>query len=442
VRSPNWGDAEDILSQGNGCAPFAELDQADFLDEDDALGQLYQAMNADAMESAYRATARDRRKFSTEEIPSVSQLFTPKWVVEFLLHNTLGKRWMEWHPDSRLLPRLHFLLPPGPCEATSSGKRAADLRILDPACGTMNFGLVAFDMLRVMYREEIERAGDPGWPAEPSSYTDDAIADSIAANNLHGIDIDPMALRLARASLDLKAGRIFPPREWNLILGDSLFDDSIARGMAGRFDVVVTNPPYVSSRNLSKDHVRKMKKRFPHGWRDLYACFIERAIDFTCETGRVGLLAMQSFMFTGAYEALRGQIVERSSIDTLAHFGPGLFGVGNPGTLQTVAFTARRKSMSDVPRDEPLLAIRLTQIPETEKQEALRMVSLVSSPITFSSGYRNRGADYLPIVAITSFHSSPKNMGLLDRRVSPQRVRMFSPAGNDRAAAARFGDDG
>jgi len=69
---------------------------------DDALGQVYQAINAPALEAAYRATARDRRKFTAAEIPAVTQLFTPKWVVEFLLQNTLGKLWLEMHPDSRL----------------------------------------------------------------------------------------------------------------------------------------------------------------------------------------------------------------------------------------------------------------------------------------------------------------------------------------------------
>ena len=57
----------------------------------DLLGQVYQAINAPALEAAYRGTARDRRKFSSDEIPAVTQLFTPRWLVEFLLQNTLGR---------------------------------------------------------------------------------------------------------------------------------------------------------------------------------------------------------------------------------------------------------------------------------------------------------------------------------------------------------------
>src|SRR5688572_12931664 len=112
------------------------------LDRDDALSAIYQALNAPALEAAYRATARDGRKFDAGEIPAVTGLFTPGWVAGFLLENTLGK------------------CPPA--------TRAKYLRLLDPACGTMNFGLVAVDLLRCRYRDEMDRAGRPDWPAEPS----------------------------------------------------------------------------------------------------------------------------------------------------------------------------------------------------------------------------------------------------------------------------------
>ena len=75
---------------------------AKWTDTDDALGQIYQAINAPALEQAYRSTALQRRKFTPKEIPAVTQLFTPKWVIEFLLHNTLGRLWRQMHPDTHL----------------------------------------------------------------------------------------------------------------------------------------------------------------------------------------------------------------------------------------------------------------------------------------------------------------------------------------------------
>ncbi len=89
------------------CGEIAELKP--ILREDDALGQIYQAINAPALEAAYRGTARERRKFSDTEIPAVTQLFTPRWVVEFLLQNTLGKLWLDWHPESGLVKKWKWI---------------------------------------------------------------------------------------------------------------------------------------------------------------------------------------------------------------------------------------------------------------------------------------------------------------------------------------------
>jgi hypothetical protein len=305
---------------------------------DDALGQVYQAINAPALEAAYRATARDRRKFTAAEIPAVTQLFTPKWVVEFLLQNTLGKLWLEMHPDSRL---WHGRL--AHASDASMGEtpmpRAMDLRICDPACGTMNFGLVAVDMLRRIYREEIDRAGRPGWPERPSCSAENEIDDHIIQHNLIGFDIDRVAIDLARRSLEIKIGKPIVDGKHRLEVRDALFDKQIGGG----FDVVVTNPPYLSARNLDPGVVRRLKSRYPAGWRDLYACFMLKALEMLRPGGRAGILSMHSFMFTAAFERMRRQLAEQAQVQTVAHFGPGLFDIGNPGTLQTAAIVLQRK---------------------------------------------------------------------------------------------------
>ncbi len=324
------------------CRQIEELEP--ILRDDDALGQIYQAINAPALEAAYRGTARERRKFAEAEIPAVTQLFTPRWVVEFLLQNTLGKLWLEWHPDSALRNKWKWIcsswrgstelaevswrlggsknfLPPRRQERQGNAKRVEEIRICDPACGTMNFGLVALEMLREMYLEE-GFAGD--------------VDQAIVRNNLVGFDIDPVAVELGRRSLEIKIGK--PIREHRLVVGDALFGD-----VAEKFDVVVTNPPYLSARNLDPEVVKRLKKRYPAGWRDLYSCFILRAMQMLEPGGRAGILTMQSFMFTAAFERMRREIAEGAMVETVAHFGPGLFAVGNPGTLQTAAVVLRRK---------------------------------------------------------------------------------------------------
>jgi hypothetical protein len=310
---------------------------------DDALGQVYQAINAPALEAAYRATARDRRKFAASEIPAVTQLFTPKWVVEYLLQNTLGKLWMEIHPDTRLRKSWKWLVE-SPLHS-SPLRHAGDLRICDPACGTMNFGLVALDMLREIYREEIVRAGKTDWPERPSCSAENEIDVCIIQHNLIGFDIDRLAIDLARRSLEIKIGKPIRDGKHRLCVCDALFDKRIG----GEFDVVVTNPPYLSARNLDPAVVRRLKSRYPAGWRDLYACFTLKALEMLRPGGRAGILSMQSFMFTAAFERMRRKIAEQAQVQAVAHFGPGLFDIGNPGTLQTAAVVFQRKPAADCP---------------------------------------------------------------------------------------------
>ncbi len=194
---------------------------APILNRDDALGEIHQALNAPALERAYRATTRERRKFSESEIPSVTQLFTPRFVIEFLLHNSLGRLWMTMHPESTL--RFRYQLPSreGHFSDPAPRRLVKDLRILDPACGTMNFGLVAIEMLDAMYREELATLG----PSCASVASEDQIPSAIVAHNLFGIDIDPAALELAAQTLSMKLRLPVDQCRGNLWQGDALLDD-------------------------------------------------------------------------------------------------------------------------------------------------------------------------------------------------------------------------
>ncbi|MBC8108399.1 MAG: N-6 DNA methylase [Anaerolineae bacterium] len=322
------------------------------LQHDDALAVISQALAAPALEAAYRATTAQKRKFSVDEIPTVTQLFTPRWLVEFLLQNSLGKLWLEMHPRSRLRKKWKWLIDP-PASQTREPRSVQTIRVLDPACGTMNFGIVAIEMLREMYREE------------DSSRSTHEIDESIVEHNLFGTDIDPVALEFAAESLQLKLSDLRRrKRRFNLLHRDSLFDPCLQK-----FDVVATNPPYLSARNLPRETVAQLKRRYPNAWRDQYACFIERAIDLLDVGGRAAMLTMHSFMFTSSFESLRATIDRRTAIESIAHFGPGLFDIGNPGTLQTAAFVLRREPDASHRDMQTVAAVRL--VDEPDKQAAL-----------------------------------------------------------------------
>ena len=176
---------------------------------EETIGWVYEAFNAEELEQAFREVRLAKKKFEASDIPSVTQLFTPRWIVRFLVENTLGRMWMNMHPDSQLEAKLEYLVP-------KDGRRpiplksAREITLLDPACGTMHFGLVAFDLFVEMYWEEMANAGKPGWPQKPPLDEEEQIPAAIVAHNLDGIDIDLRAVQLSALTLYLKARTLNP----------------------------------------------------------------------------------------------------------------------------------------------------------------------------------------------------------------------------------------
>ncbi len=261
-------------------------------------------------------------------------------------------------------------------------------------------GIAAAELFRLMYREEQEKAGRRGWPAEPSAPNDAAAARSILSRNLFGADIDPFVLRLARLALGAHLGIGAAASACNLIAADALRSNLLPRHgvWPSRFDVIVTNPPYLAARNLPKDRVRELKQLFPRGRADGCGCFIDRCIDLLSDGGRMGLLSMQTFMFTSSFEALRQRLAEATAVESIAHFGPGLFGVGNPGTLQTVAFTAQRGQSPDGCVDQQIDIFRLVdeQGPAAKRQRLEEMLAAAKSE-TSTGRFRVRQASFAAI---------------------------------------------
>jgi hypothetical protein len=194
----------------------------------DFLGWVYQFFNRDE-----KKRVRDENKGtprSSYELAVINQFYTPSWVVKALVDNTLGRLWLQMHPDSLLFPSAP---PPLPGERVSDApvadylvprtgeriryqrladdghvetfKMAGEIALLDPACGTMHFGQYAFGLFHRMYLDEIDHAGEPGWPAEPSVRDPREIPAAILENNLFGVDIDPRAIQIASLSLLLTA---------------------------------------------------------------------------------------------------------------------------------------------------------------------------------------------------------------------------------------------
>ncbi len=191
----------------------------------DFLGWVYQFFNVDEKDRVRGENKGTPR--SPYELSVINQFYTPSWVVKVLVDNTLGRLWLQMHPDSALkalgpVPLPHDRPPDYPVLAdyliprtgekirfrlvdekgdSHTFKPVRDIKLLDPACGTMHFGQYAFGLFHRMYEEEFANAGKPGWPAEPSVADPADIPVAILENNLHGIDIDPRAIQIASLSL-------------------------------------------------------------------------------------------------------------------------------------------------------------------------------------------------------------------------------------------------
>jgi len=455
---------------------------------EETIGWVYQSFNSEQLEQAFAEARLSNKKFGASDIAAVTQLFTPRWIVKFLVHNTLGRLWVQMHPDTRLREDLEYLVPLEADVPAEPLRAVQNITLLDPACGTMHFGLVAFDLFAAMYGEEMDRAGDSGWLRTASVEREEDIPAAIIANHIFGMDIDLRAVQLSALTLYLKAKSVNSKVDivganltWAAVapldtqeldafldamsftrpiyervirsvwqhlrtseqLGSLIRPEKEIRGMVQRereryrheaegwlplpeilhtfeaeasdrsfweildlqivqafdefarqrasvgqdvtffateavkgfrllellmrrYDVVVTNPPYMSARKMNDQLKSLVAGAYPVAKGDLYAAFVQRCLELVAVSGRVGMLTMHSFMFVTSYENFRGLILDGASIETELHLGPGLFNVGNPGTLQTAAYVLRSENNASQRQMSSGTYFRLVKEPGSE----------------------------------------------------------------------------
>ncbi|MDZ4384692.1 MAG: SAM-dependent methyltransferase, partial [Nitrospirota bacterium] len=178
---------------------------ADIWREDETIGWVYQYFIEEDKDRVFNKIYTQKQKMDLRDIPSATQLLPPKWIVQYLVENILGRLWLRMHPDSTLMGKMKYYVPNENDRQPIPLKPVRKITLLDPACGTMHFGMVAFDLFYEMYMEELERAGQDGWPEKPSVGDKTEIPASIIENNLYGIDLDLRAIQLSALSLYIKA---------------------------------------------------------------------------------------------------------------------------------------------------------------------------------------------------------------------------------------------
>lgn len=341
----------------------------------EALGWAYQFYNSERKDDFFKS----KRKAAAEDIAPATQLFTPDWIVRYMVQNSLGRLWMLNNPESPLKGQMEFYIEPDAGhEDFLRVSGPEEITFCDPACGSGHILVYAFQLLTEMYRER-------GW-------RDRDIARSILEKNLSGYEIDPRAAQIAQTALCMEAlsldrrwlsrgvsadvrvlgnieldeeqvpdtlaksgladaishlgeiGSLLDPTADDLavldaavatigssdLLGSALRGQLLeARGQLGalsrRFDVVVANPPYMGSSSFNPFVAKWIKKHYPDSCRDLCTAFIERGYRLAEDRGYAAMVTMQSWMFLGSFEKMRERMIEREGIVSMAHIGPRAF---------------------------------------------------------------------------------------------------------------------
>lgn len=178
-----------------------DIPEEDFQDQVQIIGWLYQYYNSEWKDEVF-ANLKKNIKVSKENIPAATQLFTPDWIVRYMVENSLGRLWLSGHPDASLQAKWKYYVPEAKQEPAVEGQlqelrkeyarlKPEDLTLLDPCSGSGHILVYAFDVLMDIYQSQ--------------GYTDREAAQSILAHNLYGLDIDDRAYQLTYFALMMKA---------------------------------------------------------------------------------------------------------------------------------------------------------------------------------------------------------------------------------------------
>ena len=422
----------------------------EFIEPDDyrkpeLIGWLYQFYISEKKDEVFAK----KGGYDSDEIPAATQIFTPNWIVKYMVENTLGRIYLDNNPDSGIAENWKYLVEPAeptPDDAILRYDSLEDLKCGDLSCGSGHILNEMFDLLYSLYAEDF--------------YSPREAIEAILTKNMVGIDIDDRARQLAQFALLLKAcqtdtafadghcmPRIYSMPEvkasnWPHIHGEivkaysivtpsqntfnevetalRLMEDANVLGSIMKFDIsnetrqyiasivsaytasprtiqlldehqsdtpgvgpvqtyiipdesrdvqyfdsfapivdafrvilaltdkyaaLCMNPPYMPT-NKEATLKSYAAKEYPDSKADLFAIFMDVAIDRLREHGKYGMINMQSWMFLSSFEALRKNIIENQQIDSLLHLGPRTFDELSGEVVQNAAFVISKENPS------------------------------------------------------------------------------------------------
>ena len=426
---------DNLLREGSVIEQMiSQIPEDNWQDAVQIIGWLYQYYNSEKKDDVFAALKKNV-KITKENIPAATQLFTPDWIVRYMVENSLGRLWVEGHPDAKaqLLPtpeeqaaytagnrdpedtKWHYYLeeaqqePQVQAQLSEIRKQYADLipeqiKVIDPCCGSGHILAYLFDVLMQIY--------------ENYGYTPRDAVTSILQNNLYGLDIDDRAAQLAYFAVMMKARRYdrrffshttqphvyaieesnriekpdveyfcngkpelkdamhtiltqlydakeygsiltIPPQDWDALYArfDEVADVSsfhresirkkllplvrVAQTLAQKYDVVVTNPPYMGASNMNSDLSEYVKKYYPDSKSDLFAVFIEVCSRMAKQNGYQAMITQHAWMFLSSFEKLREKMMLTETV-SMAHLGARAFEEIGGEVVQTTSFVRVR----------------------------------------------------------------------------------------------------
>lgn len=349
----------------------AVLTDEDWREGVTVLGWMYQYYNADVKDEFFKS----KRKAAAADIAPATQLFTPEWIVRYMVQNSLGRLWMLNNPGSSLRERMEYYIEPdAEHEDFIRISSPEEITLCDPACGSGHILVYAFELLFHMYEER--------------GYREREIPELILTKNLAGMEIDSRAAQIAVLALAMCArehdrrffrrgvradvtvlssiplgedelpgnkklaeelshlgeiGSLLNPSEDEIdelkaaaaSCSDDLFAATaktklesaaaICEKLSRRFTCTVANPPYMGSSSFNPFMSKWVKKNYPDVKSDLCTCFIERGFNLVEDKGYAAMVTMQGWMFLGSFEKMRSSIIEGKTIVSMAHLGPRAF---------------------------------------------------------------------------------------------------------------------
>lgn len=425
----------------------ADIPEEDWTDQVQIIGWLYQYYNSELKDDTF-ALLKKNVKITKERIPSATQLFTPDWIVRYMVENSLGRIYvdrrknegiyadgrgldeMTWHEaeseriatEKLIADKMGWKYYLPEAEQTQEVRKqldeiqneyatldVKDIKVIDPCMGSGHILVYAFDVLMQIY--------------ESTGYSQRDAAQSILENNLYGLDIDDRAAQLAYFAVMMKARqydrRIFSrgiqphvyaivesngldsstveyftnndpqlkkdfgtlmnelrdAKEYGSILNISQVDFSalyarveevradismfreivlnsvlpliqVSEVMAKKYDVVVTNPPYMAVSNAGAKVNDYVKKNFPDSKADMFAVFIERCGQMVKKNGYQAMITQHAWMFLSSFEKLRTKLLAVDIVN-MAHLGARAFEEIGGEVVQTTSFIIRRTHVTD-----------------------------------------------------------------------------------------------